>query len=57
MMAAYAFATPPAMPHVAIAGGTGWCSVSDLLKYGSLQMLIGIVIAVVIGYPIGCMVM
>ncbi len=57
MMAAYAFATPPAMPHVAIAGGTGWCSVSDLLKYGSLQMLIGVVIAVMIGYPIGCMVM
>lgn len=57
MMAAYAFATPPAMPHVAIAGGTGWCSVGDLLRYGTLQMFIGVIVAVAVGYPIGCIVM
>lgn len=57
MMAAYAFATPPAMPHVAIAGGSGWTSVSSLFKYGTIQMIIGIIVTVIIGYPLACMVM
>lgn len=57
MMAAYAFATPPAMPHVAIAGGSGWASVASLFKYGTLQMFIGVAISVAVGYPIACMVM
>lgn len=57
MMSAYAFATPPAMPHVAIASGSGWCSVGDLLVYGMIQMIIGVLIAVIVGYPIACLVM
>lgn len=57
MMGAYAFATPPAMPHVAIAGGSGWTSVSSLFKYGIIQMVISIIVTVIIGYPLACMVM
>lgn len=57
MMAAYAFATPPEMSHVAIAGGSGWCSVGDLFVYGLIQMLISVVVTVFIGYPIACLVM
>ena len=53
MLAAYAFATPPAMPSVAIAGGSGWTTARELLLYGFLLMIASVVISVVIGYPIG----
>lgn len=56
VVTAYAL-TPPAMPHVAIAGGSGWCSVGYLLVYGMIQMIIGGVIAVIVGFSIACLVM
>lgn len=52
MMSSYAFATPPAMPHIAIAGSSGWAHASQLLKYGTLLMIITVIITVIIGYPI-----
>lgn len=52
MMAAYAFATPPAMPCVAIAGGTGWTNTIELMKYGFTQMFMSVLVTVFIGYPI-----
>lgn len=57
MTSAYAFATPPAMPHVAIAGGSGWAGTKDIFIYGTLIMIIGIVVTVCIGYPIASMTM
>lgn len=57
MMAAFAFATPPAMPHVAIAGGSGWTTVKELLKYGILEMFLAVLVTVIIGYPIATMFM
>ena len=53
MMASFAFATPPSMPHIAIAAGSDYCSTKDVLIYGTALMLISIIVAVFIGYPIG----
>lgn len=52
MMSAYAFATPPAMPHIAMAIGSGWVDTGTVLKYGFLLMIISIITSILIGYPI-----
>lgn len=57
MMAAYAFATPPAMPCVAIAGSSGWTNVQQMMKYGFLIMAVSVLITVFIGYPLACLFM
>ncbi len=47
MMASFAFATPPSMPHIAIAAEVIIVSTKDvLLIYGSALMLISIIVAV-----------
>ena len=53
MMASYAFATPPAMPCVAIAASSGWTNTKQMMIYGFLAMLISVVVATFIGYPLG----
>ena len=57
MMSAYAFATPPAMPHIAMAIGSGWVDTGTILKYGLLFMVISIATSVIIGYPIAAALM
>lgn len=57
MMSAYAFATPPAMPHVAMAIGSGWVDTGSVLKYGILFMIISIIVSIFIGYPIAAAIM
>lgn len=57
MMSAYAFATPPAMATVAFAIGSGWTTTGFVAKYGAITMIIGIIIAALIGYPIAALVM
>ncbi len=57
MLASYAFATPPAMPSVAIAGGSGWTNTKELFLYGSLLMVLSVLISLFIGYPIGAAIM
>lgn len=57
MMSAYAFATPPAMPHVAMAIGSGWSDTSSVMKYGFIFMFVATVVTVLIGYPIAAMLM
>ena len=52
MMGGYAFAAPPAMPSVAISIGSGWTDSTTILKYGSLVMIIAVIITVAVGYPI-----
>lgn len=52
MMGGYAFAAPPAMPSVAISIGSGWTDSTSILKYGSLVMLIAVIVTVLVGYPI-----
>lgn len=57
MLASYAFATPPAMPCVAIAGGSGWTTTGALMKYGFIMMFAAIALSVVVGYPIAAALM
>lgn len=52
MMASYAFATPPAMATVVFAIGSGWTTTGSMARYGSAVMLIGVVAATLVGYPI-----
>lgn len=56
-LSAYAFAFPPAMPSVALAGASGWTSSTALAKYGSLIALTSTIIAVLVGYPIASVLM
>ena len=52
MMSAFAFATPPAMPCVAIAVSSGWTNTKQMMVYGFIIMFIAVVISTLIGYPI-----
>ena len=51
-LASYAFATPPAMPSVAIATSSGWTNTWQMLKYGALVCLVSILVASLVGYPL-----
>ena len=53
ILASYAFATPPAMPSVSIAGSSGWTTPKNLMVYGFLLMMISIIISSFVGYPLG----
>lgn len=52
MISAFAFATPPAMPCVAIAVSSGWTNTKQMMVYGFIVMFIAVVISTLIGYPI-----
>ena len=52
MMSAFAFATPPAMPCVAIAVSSGWTNTKQMMVYGFMIMVVAVVISTLIGYPI-----
>ena len=56
MLSSYAFATPPAMPCVAIASSSGWTTTKQMMIYGFTIMLLSIIVATLIGYPIGCLI-
>ena len=52
ILASYAFAFPPAMPCVAIAGSSGWTTAGKLAVYGSAVALAAVFICFFVGYPI-----
>ena len=52
MMGAYAFATPPAHPNVALASASGWTTTGQMMKYGVAMMFVSVAVTVVIGYPL-----
>ena len=52
-MASLAYMTPPAMPYVAISVGSGWTSSKDAFLYRGWLLVLSIVSAVAIGYPLG----
>lgn len=52
LMASYAFAFPPAMPCVAIAGASGWTTAGTLAKYGGIIAILTVGVTVAVGYPI-----
>ena len=57
MLSAYAFATPPSMPHIAITTSSGYADTKDVFKFGAILMFISAVIALLVGYPIGALLM
>jgi sodium-dependent dicarboxylate transporter 2/3/5 len=57
MLSAYAFATPPSMPHIAITCSSGYSNTSSVLKYGSLLMVLSLIVSLCIGYPLACLFM
>ncbi|SUU81184.1 Na(+)/dicarboxylate symporter [Alloiococcus otitis] len=52
-MASLAFMTPLSMPYVAIAIGSGWTNAKDCFVYGLWLLLISILSASFVAYPIG----
>ena len=56
MLASFAFATPPSMPHIAIVAGSDYCSTKDVLIYGSLLMLASVLVALA-AYPLANLMM
>lgn len=55
MVSAIGSATPPSMPYVAIAGASGWTDAMELMKYGFINMMVTIVIAVAVAYPLAAL--
>lgn len=50
MAASLAFATPPAIAHIALAAGSGYADSKDMLKYGGLTSIAAIVIVTLLGF-------
>lgn len=57
IMASYSFATPPAMPCVAVATGSGWTNTMQMMKYGFIVMILCVLIGAFVGYPLSLLVM
>lgn len=53
MSASMAYATPPAIAHVALAAGSDYCDSKDMLVYGGIATLISIVLVAVFGFIFG----
>ena len=53
MLASFAFATPPSMPHIAIISSSESCSTKDVFIYGSVLMIISVIISLLVSYPLG----
>lgn len=47
--ASMAYATPPAIAHVALAAGSGYCDSKDMLIYGGITTFISIIFVVLFG--------
>lgn len=56
-LASCAFATPPSMPHIAIIGGSEYCSTKDVLIFGSIIMAVSVLMCCLVGYPLGLLVL
>ena len=52
MLASYAFATPPSMPHIAITASSGYADTKEVFTFGTILMILVGVIAIFAGYPL-----
>lgn len=57
MMGAFAFATPPAHPNIALASASGWTTTGQMLRYGLAIMVVSIIAVIIIGYPLATKIM
>lgn len=51
--ASMAYATPPAIAHIALAAGSEYCDSKDMLKYGGIITIISIVLVTAFGFIFG----
>ena len=56
MLSSFAFATPPAMPHIAIISSSESCSTKDVFIYGLILMFIAVILSLLIAYPLGLLI-
>lgn len=56
MLSSFAFATPPSMPHIAIISSSETLSTKEVFIYGIIIMLISVLVALLISYPIGLLI-
>lgn len=56
MLASFAFATPPSMPHIAIVASSDYCSTKDTLIYGGILMFASVVVCLLVAYPLGLLI-
>ncbi|HUM61405.1 MAG TPA: SLC13 family permease, partial [Clostridia bacterium] len=47
MCASLAFATPPAIAHIALAAGSDWAGPGDMLRYGGALAVISIPVVLI----------
>ena len=53
MLSSFAFATPPSMPPIAIIASSETCSTKDVFIYGSILMVLSLIVSLLVAYPIG----
>lgn len=56
MLASFAFATPPSMPHIALAASSEWVTTKRILCYGSVVAVLSFLLAVALGLSIGILI-
>ena len=56
MLSSFAFATPPSMPHITIISSSETLSTKEVFIYGLIIMLLSVLIALLISYPIGLLI-
>ena len=56
MLASYAFATPPSMPHIAITASSGYADTKDVFVWGLIMMILVGVFTIFVGYPLASMI-
>lgn len=57
MLASYAFATPPSMPHIAITASSGYADTKDVFIWGLIMMILVGVFVIFVGYPLAGLVL
>ena len=56
ILSSFAFATPPSMPHIAIISSSETLSTKEVFIYGLIIMLLSVLVALLISYPIGLLI-
>lgn len=57
MMGAFAFATPPSHPNIALAISSGYTNGKQMLIFGSVMMVVSVLVTVFVGYPLSNLIM
>ena len=57
MLASYAFATPPSMPHIAITASSGYADTKDVFVWGLIMMILVGLLTIFAGYPFAAIIL